>query len=380
MPDNLNKTLRSDITARDIAQMLRADPLPLCQKLFPNGRVTGGMFEVGSVNGEAGKTLKVYLRGAKQGGWADYARNPNEPGGKGDMLMLIEQAMGLDTYGAIQEAKRWLSIESLDPKALERQKERAKLAQERNDREERTRREKKRRNAEGLWRSSSELTGSSPPVRYLEHRGIDFSMLGGFPRAIRFKPDMGHVEKHREWRGPAMVTCFTNGLQITGAHVTWLDRRADGTWTKLPGVNSKKIFGPTYWGSHLPLHKGGQAHRKLMDVLPGTEIECSEGIEDGLSFAMGNLKSRVIAAGTLGNIGAIVLPPQAGNFNLLAQHDHKETAVRAREAVIKRQQEAAKRDGSQRIIACRWPPPEYHDWNDLLRDEPISKDRPGKTQ
>ena len=365
-------TAQSDLTAADIAALLRRDAKALCWHLYPNGREIGGFFCIGSIEGEAGNSLKVQLRGPKQGTWADYARSRGEAGGTGDMLTLLQLALGLDIGGAVAEAKRWLRLDSIDPKALERTKARAKLAEERAQREDMERRERKRRNAAGLWRSSSPLAASSPPVRYLEARGIDFTLLGGYPRAIRFKPDMPHAERPRDWRGPAMISLFVSlEGQMAGAHVTWLERRSDGRWTKLQGVESaKKIFAPTYWGAHLPLTKGDQPSRKLADIKPGTIINIAEGIEDGLSFALSDPTARVVAAGTLGNIGALEVPPQAGDIVLLAQHDTDDKPVRAREAAIAAQQRRSRDQQARRTVRCRWPDPAYHDWNDWLLGKP----------
>lgn len=360
----------TDLQVSDIAEMLRQQPEGLCWHLFPNGKKAGGHFVIGSVEGEAGKSLRVTLRGPKVGTWADYSRAPGEPGGKGDMLKLLQLALGLDIGGAVAEAKRWLQIESLDPNALERQRLRARHAQERSERDHAENVERKRRAAVALWATSSPLVPSSPPVKYLEGRGIDFGVLGRLPGAIRFKPDMEHPEKDREWRGPAMITRF-NALDGTpaAAHITFLERLPDGRWVKLRGVETvKKIHSPAYWGAHIPLWKGAQAHRKLADIKPGTPVEVAEGIEDGLSYAMANPEARIVAAGTLGNIGQLVLPAQAGAMNILAQRDVKPEPIAALEAAIASQQKRAREDGSNRAVNCRWPGDGFNDWNDWLRD------------
>ena len=56
----------------------------VCRELFPNGKVEGHNFVVGSLAGEAGKSLKVGLRGDNKGVWNDFA--DSEKGG--DMLEL----------------------------------------------------------------------------------------------------------------------------------------------------------------------------------------------------------------------------------------------------------------------------------------------------
>lgn len=359
------------LSVRDIALMLKPEAERLCWHLFPNGKAVGGFFMIGSVDGEPGKSLKVRLRGEKRGGWADYTQSPSDPRGKGDLLDLIQQALGLDKAGAVEEAKRFLHLENMDPNLLARQRERAKMAQERAARRALGDIERRARNAHNLWRTSSPLVPSSPPVKYLAGRGIDFAKLGKLPGAIRFKPDMIHAELGRDRPQPAMITRMV-GLdgRTAAAHVTFLERRADGSWTKLQCVEAKKqIFGPAWdLGAHMPLWKGTQ-NCTLRDIAPGTAIEVSEGIEDGLSFALADPTARVVAAGTVGLIGQMRLPVQAGQLNILAQRDDKEQAVEALKEAIRKQQIVARDDRSERVVACRWPKPGFKDWNDWLRGE-----------
>jgi len=360
-----------DVTVRDIALMLKQEAERVCWFLFPNGRVLGGYFQIGSVDGEPGQSLKVTLRGPKRGGWTDFTQPKGSDRGNGDMLDLIQQALGLDKRGAIEEAKRFLHIENMDPNLIARQRERARVAQERAERKAAGKIESRRRHAHQLWRTSSPLVPSSPPVKYLQHRGIDFAHLGKLPGAIRFKPDMIHAELGRDRPQPAMITrMIALDGTTAAAHITYLERRPDGVWTKLRAVESKKkILGPAWdVGAHIPLWKGAQ-DCTLRDIAPGTEVECSEGIEDGFSFAMANPGARVIAGGTLGLIGRVQLPPQAGQFNILAQRDTEEQAIETLKESIRQQQLRGREDRSNRIVACRWPPPGIKDWNDWLRGE-----------
>jgi hypothetical protein len=359
------------LSVRDIALMLKPETERLCWFLFPSGKAIGGYFNIGSVDGEPGKSLKVNLRGPKRGGWVDYTVPKGHPRGDGDLLDLIQQALGLDKAGAVNEAKRFLHLENMDPNLMARARERAKVAQERAERRALGDVERRARNAHNLWRTSSPLVPSSPPVKYLAHRGIDFAKLGKLPGAIRFKPDMIHAELGRDRPQPAMITrMIALDGTTAAAHVTFLERRADGIWVKLREVaDKKKIFGPAWdLGAHMPLWKGAQ-NGTLRDIAPGTAVEVSEGIEDGLSFAMADPTARVVAAGTVGLIGQMRLPVQAGQLNILAQRDDKEQAVEALKEAIRKQQIAAREDRSERVVACRWPKRGFKDWNDWLRGE-----------
>ncbi|QQN75029.1 toprim domain-containing protein [Croceicoccus sp. YJ47] len=357
-----------ELSARDIAQMLNAQAEALAWSLFPAGHKAGGFFCIGSIDGEKGQSLKIRLKGSRQGTWADYSKARGEPGAQGDMLKLLQATIADgDLAAAVREAKKFLNLESMDPRALERQRKRAQLSAERAALREASDKEKTRINARRLWWAASPLTPSSPPVLYLQGRGIDFAHLGKLPGAIRFHRGVWQPELRREV--PAMVTAFTDlSGQHAGTHCTFLQREADGRWVKLRGVATvKKIVGRTYWGAHIPLWKGVQ-RGKLADIRPGTPVDVAEGIEDGLSFAMADPAARVIAAGTLGNIAALRLPPQAGTMNILAQRDPDGSmAAASLEKAIADQQRIARSDGSGRQVACRWTPEGIKDWNDWLQ-------------
>src|SRR3989338_9508925 len=53
--------------------------------LLPNGHIKNNCFHIGSIKGEAGKSLIVQLAGEKQGQWFDFAENKG-----GDIFTLWE--------------------------------------------------------------------------------------------------------------------------------------------------------------------------------------------------------------------------------------------------------------------------------------------------
>jgi hypothetical protein len=381
--------------AHEIGAMLHDHAEAVVRMVFPHAVEAGGFLCIGSLDGEPGDSLKVRLRGPKRGTWADYAASASDPRGKGDLLKLLQLTVGGGDFRAgIAEAKRFLNLDSMDPQALERMQRRAAAARAKAQREKAGEDERKRRNAEGLWQAASPLTPSSPAFRYLEGRGIDFKRLGKLPGAIRFHHRVSHAELS-EQRGeraylPAMVTKFTllDGTHAA-THVTYLHFDAAAGWVKLPPLTveeadpatgeltakridaAKKIFSPLYWGAHIPLWKG-DGRGKLADAPEGAAIEVAEGIENALSYALANPAARVLAAGTLGNLGALALPPQLGTLTVLADNDIKPAPIEAlRDALAKQQAQAAAQAAgtgrAPRTIATRRPPPEFKDWNDWLR-------------
>lgn len=363
-----------DVSAREIAQMLNKEAPRLCRMLYPTGTEAGGFFCIGSIHGEAGNSLKVRLTGNKMGTWADYACDENDPHGKGDMLKLVQHTVAEQptVAGAIKWAKGWLGIESMSGDQLEQHRRRAEAAQRRAEQQRDGERADKRRQAEGLWLGGAKIIGT-PAFHYLTGRGIDFAAIGSIPGALRFRGDVYHIEKRQKL--PAMCTAFWDiHGQIAACHITWLERLGDGQWTKLTGVESaKKIRSPSYWHAHIPINKG--AHKvPLKDIPPGTPVYVSEGIEDALTYAMAKPDARIVAAGTLGNIGAMILPPQSGDLIIIGQHDAPGSKADASlEAQIARQQERARDDGSGRRVLCVWPDPAFKDFNDQLLGKPIMR-------
>lgn len=364
-------------SAKEIAALLRSHAEALGWMLFPAARRSGGMLCIGSLHGEPGVSLKIMLQGSKAGTWVDYATSEADPRGKGDMLKLLQLTVGGgDLKRGIEEAKRFLRLDTMDPRALERMQQRAKRAREKSAAEHASEVDRKRRNAHGLWQSAAPLTPSSPVVRYLAGRGIIFGENSPLPRppgSIRYHHQVWNDEQRRKL--PAMVTAFTAlSGDFAAAHITYLVYREGKGWDRLrekaDDVERAKIIrSPAYWGAHIPLWKGAQ-RCKLGAIAMGTEVQASEGIEDGLSYAMANPQARIVAAGSLGNLGEMQLPPHSGRFTLLAQNDEKPEPIAALEAAVRKQQEQARRHagerGTPRIVALRRPPAGVKDWNDWL--------------
>lgn len=100
------------LTVKEIATRLAANPESVCRWLFPAGKVVSGEYCVGSLNGEAGKSLKVRLSGDKAGVWADFAG-----GASGDLIDLIRDAKSVPLREAIKQAKVFLGIAD-DPESV----------------------------------------------------------------------------------------------------------------------------------------------------------------------------------------------------------------------------------------------------------------------
>ncbi len=363
--------------------MLRERTEELAFALFPAAVKAGGMICIGSVHGESGDSLKIYLQGSKRGGWADYAASESDPAGKGDMLALIALTVAPpqpDKHplaNAVRWAKGWLGIESMDPDKLERFRESSQRAQRKAELARADEVKRSALKARNMWLAGAAITGT-PAIRYLEGRGIDFAAIGRVPGALKFRHDVWHGEYGRKI--PALLTA---GIALNGqhavTHATYLDRKSDGSWGKLPDIwlpdghgelrpvkCAKKIFGQGT-GSHFPILKGPSG-KSLKDMPAGEALNIAEGLEDAVTFAMLHPQERIVMAGTLGRIGSMDLPPQCGDVVILAQRDAPGSKAEASfEKQVAALQAQARAQGSRRRVLLHWPGEDFKDLNDELR-------------
>src|SRR5436190_8000044 len=124
------KVIRLDAAA--IAEQLRDRIDALARQLLPNGRHSPGRtYRCGSIAGEEGQSLCVWLDGPRRGRWRDYAADQG-----GDALDLVAAVACAGALGAaIRWARGWLGLGSADPELAERLKREAEVARARRRRE-----------------------------------------------------------------------------------------------------------------------------------------------------------------------------------------------------------------------------------------------------
>ena len=93
----------------ELNEMLCSDALSVVRDLLPNGKRDGGEWCVGSIHGEAGKSLKVRVSGSKVGVWHDFAA-----GHGGDLVDLWRDSKGLSAREAITEIKKYLGVQDVE--------------------------------------------------------------------------------------------------------------------------------------------------------------------------------------------------------------------------------------------------------------------------
>ena len=90
---------------RDLSKKLGDHASGICQELYPEGKIESGCYKVGSISGEKGRSMSVYLHGDQAGKYMDFAT-----GEGGDMLDLIQYALVLSLPDAMEWAKKRFNI------------------------------------------------------------------------------------------------------------------------------------------------------------------------------------------------------------------------------------------------------------------------------
>lgn len=320
------------ISPEELASLLAQRVRELAPLLLPNGRQHGQFWRTGSLADDPGTSLAINLSGPRIGNFNDFAGGLAGHRKGGDMLHLIaEVKFGGDLKQAFAWGRSYLGLDNLDPRRLQTVRIEAQRSADEAAREDARRREKKRRQAAAMWLNAVPI-GGTPAEAYLAGRGIDIRKLGKQPGALRYAEDVWNAELQGEC--PAMLARVQD---IAGNHVathrTWIEPAGAGGWKKARLAEPKMCLG-SFWGAHIPIWKGEAGDMPLARVPDGTDIWISEGIEDGLSIACADPRARVVAAVTLGNIGAMVLPEQIGALVLIGQRDTKAQPIAELQKII----------------------------------------------
>lgn len=362
------------ISVAEIAERINGCAGELAPELLPNGRRAGTrwMFSGIADTGNS-ESAWVHLSGAKIGKWFDMGNAaPGED--KGDMLDLLRLKLGLaDMASAVVEAKRRLGIvddfrpgrpREISPQERAQRAAEARARAEAREAEDAADRERKAKRARALFLSGGPV-GRSPAEAYL--RGRDIEQEGtDWPGALRF-----HAEvwcKPERCKVPAMLAAIyrADGAQI-GTHRTFLQDDPDRGWTKIDSPNAKMVLG-NMWGGFIPINKG--ASGKSMRSMPeGEDVFIAEGIEDALVVRMMKPAARILAAISLPNIGAIVLPEAARRIVIVADRDTNDKAQAQLERSIGQQQA---RGMHVRLVMPPVPHKDINDWWQALKRELVA--------
>lgn len=344
------------VTVAEIATMLAERIEALCAELLPHGRREGHEWvEAATAKGGLGDSLKVSWAPGKRGVWSHFAGGP---AAKGDALDLVGYLLtGGDKHRAITWAKSWLGLDTTDRATLEKRRAQsgkdAAAARAEGERRERAR----RADAYKIFSATRADISTTPVWDYLGQRGIDMSVLGRDPGALRYHPGLKDLDGGGPWPAMVAIVAGADG-KFAGIHRTWLHVPVGGgPVTKAPITTAKATLGPSKGGC-IRLWSG--TPKQKFSEWTGT-VAISEGIEDGLSYAVADPSSHVVCAVSLSKIAALVLPPAVREVIILAQNDEKPAAIAALDAA----QRALLDRGL--VVRAPKPPAGIKDWNDLLR-------------
>lgn len=324
----------------EIAAMLREDPgLVVDRYCSSDGAyrdAQGRLFCLNPMRADRSVgSFYVNMTGPSKGRWHDHST-----GESGDLMDLIRSVDHCDTYGAVQTAKQLLGLIDMTP-ARRQQLDAARRERARRTEIERAKRsqyiEKREGWARALYHSAEPAIAGTPVARYLKGRGINIHDLPRMPGAIRYHPKCRYGERVDDETGevlevfyPAMIGAIVDRQnQIIGAHRTFLEAHHDGTVTKAPVPDPKKVLGSKQgacirlWSGFGP--KGGKG-ASLSRCPPETRVYVTEGIEDGLSLVLLRPQSRVLVAITLENMVKLALPRNVSEVVLVADNDEGKQA------------------------------------------------------
>jgi hypothetical protein len=302
------------IDAAEIAAMLGGRIDALAPELLPAGHIEQRRYwRVGSVAGEPGNSLVVYLLGAKRGRWRDYAA-----GEGGDALDLVAQTQfSGDMKRAIAWARNWLGIEAAGAEKVARWREEARAREVLRASEAAHESEEASGIALRLYLAARVLEVGDPVWRYLRGRGIDLAALDRPVRALRFHEGLWNRESGKHW--PAMVAAITDAHgHHVATHRTWLTPQGD-RYVKAPLEDAKMTLG-AYAGGCVRLWRGATG-KPLGTCRDEIDTIVAEGIEDALSAAIIAREHRVLAAVSLSAMGSMWLPAGVPGVIIAAQND-----------------------------------------------------------
>jgi len=360
------------ISVAEIAERLNGQAGTLAPELLPNGHKAGNKWMASGI-ADTGHSASLYvnLTGIYTGRWRDMG---NCPAGeeKGDMIDLIRLTQGLDAGGAVQDAKRRLGIHDdftpvtqsrPDPAEMARRAEEARQRAEARHAQELLSRQKRTKDAQGLYLSGVPIEGTAAAL-YLRGRGID---MAPWPNSLKFHGEVYH--SGLKAKIPAMLCgIYSASGEQTGCHRIYLARDSAARWGKAlapPDITdprerrgwAKKAIGPA-WGCFVPIAKGASG-KSMRHLQAGEPVYVTEGVEDALVVSMIKPEARVIAAISLGNIGALVLPTAAQKMVIVADRDDKPAAQETLERVMAQQQA---RGITMQMVMPPAPHKDINDW------------------
>lgn len=317
----------------------------LANHLAPGGSRTGAVYQPRNPlrDDRNPGSLVIYVAGPHKGKWREYS--PALPG-QGGAYDFVAYILGSgDIAKGRKLAWRYLAdrygLKSASPADKAAWRERRKVETVKKSKAAEEQSAKRRGIAQKLY-INAHPAPNTPVQAYLETaRGIAFDVLGRWPNAIRYAPELAHPEDGVY--GPAMIAAVTQWRaegksRFLAAHRTFLEQDAAGRWRKRGDVDadireSKYALGH-YAGGAVNVWRG-KSGKPLAEAPDDDVVVITEGLEDALTVAYAYQAAaprapqgaiqyagpRVLCAISIANLANVALPPQIRDVRLAVDND-----------------------------------------------------------
>lgn len=286
-------TMDARLSLQELAARLAAEIEAVCAYYLPNGKQDGRFWQVGSVAGEPGSSLRVNLAGRLRGRWKDWANGRD----RGDALDLIRAVRELATIGeAAKEARRFLALPTAErpapavPAGACRPASRAGL--------------------ETVLARSRTVGADDPAGRYLALRGL--AVDDARDAGLRFRPDAWvQVEDERRELPALLAPIRTPDGTLEGVQRIFLARDGGKARIADPKRTSGRLHAGAVWWP-------AEAEAR--------HVVLTEGVEDALAVrralgAHGRRHIAVAAAVSAARVPQVALPPGTERVTLVQDRD-----------------------------------------------------------
>jgi Toprim domain len=331
----------------------------LARQVLPNGNYGPGRrtWRCGSVAGEPGQSLCIWLDGHRRGRARDYAA-----GWSGDALDLVAAIICKGDLGqGIRWARDWLGLGHLDPETVIKLKRESQAARDHRRHEAERHAIRFAREAKRQWLAGAALRPDDVGWRYLLGRAVDIGALPSSPLALRVHPALWNPVSGRTW--PALMAAISapDGRHVN-THRIWLEAQPDGSVMKAPLARAKLSMPGGYAGGCVRLWRGSSA--QPWAAMPESEtLLVGEGIEDVLTIVCARPEWRAAAVLSVSSLAGLVLPPQIKRLIWIAQNDPAgSAAARALSVALRVHRHAG------RVVSVIRPPRWAKDVNEVVQE------------
>jgi putative DNA primase/helicase len=312
-----------------IVTRLRDTAASWVPQAFPNGRKEGDEWRLANIKGSAPRkngSCVIALKGTRAGDWYDH--DGGEGGGPLNALEHATRLSGRELYAHAAEITGWTSASP-----ARREPPPPLPAKEKDS----------TREIDIILSRLEPIQGSLAET-YLRARSLAVLDCAD----LKFHPDLAHWESRMGY--PALVGLVRNARNDVAA-LQRIYLSADGT-AKAAVSSPKKMLGKVAGGAV-----------RLGTIAADGRLGLCEGIETGLAVMSAVPGLPVWATLSTSHLEQVVLPSDAREIIILADHDTSGAGSRAAEAI------AVKLRAEGRKVAIVMPPEPDSDFNDLLSNE-----------